>query len=230
MKNILIFLFGAACGAAGSLFYLRKEVKKELAERDQKAEMVKNEEKEADLPFEMKKNEAKIQNTLDENADKVTVNQPVAVRETTRIAYNNIVNQVKNGEKMKPGPSVPVMPREDIDQSIDESLVDSNNILDDDESLNVRAEVFLEIDKDTFEYDKDYEKDRIVYFKGDRIMCTEAGTVIDNPYLLVGNQWEDWIGDYAENTAFVRNVRLTTDYEVYVENGTYVDEYGYDSL
>jgi hypothetical protein len=61
-------------------------------------------------------------------------------------------------------------------------------------------------------------------------MCTEAGKVIENPYLFVGNQWEDWVGDYLDNTALVRNVRLQTDYEVYVENGTYVDEYGYDSM
>jgi len=230
MKNILIFLFGAACGAAGSLFYLRKEVKKELAERDKKAEMAKNEEKEADLPFEMKEKEAEKVQAVDENADKVAINQPVAAREMTKIAYNNIVNQVKNGEKMRPGPGVPVMPRDEINDDMDANLAEQDDASDDHEPVKARADVFFEIDKDEFEFDKDYEKDRIVYFKGDRVMCTEAGKVIENPYLFVGNQWEDWVGDYAERTAFVRNVRLKTDYEVYVENGTYVDEYGYDSM
>ena len=30
MKNLLIFLFGAACGVGGTLLWLRKDIKKEL--------------------------------------------------------------------------------------------------------------------------------------------------------------------------------------------------------
>ena len=71
----------------------------------------------------------------------MAINQPVAVRESTKIAYNNIVNQVKNGEKMRPGPGVPVMPREEIDDDLDENLAESDDILDDNEPVKARADV-----------------------------------------------------------------------------------------
>lgn len=82
------------------------------------------------------------------------------------------------------------------------------------------------IDADTFMHDHDYAKDHIVYYRGDKIMATEAGTIIRDPDILVGNLWEDEVGRYAKRTAFIRNHSLMTDYEIYVEDGLYFDEYG----
>ncbi len=127
--------------------------------------------------------------------------KPVAVRKETRIAYNNIIKDVEAGKK--PEPKIPVMPRED---ETDGTIV--------------------EIDRDTFDFDKGYEQKRLVYFRGDRIMATEEGTIIPNPYILVGGNWEVCVGNYVKNTAFVRNEKLLTDYEIYVEDGLYEDEYG----
>lgn len=85
---------------------------------------------------------------------------------------------------------------------------------------------FVEIDADEFMHDHSNEKERLVYFRGDRIMCTESGTIIANPYMLVGGEWENCVGNYADRTAFIRNPKLVTDYEIYVEDGLYSDEYG----
>ena len=82
------------------------------------------------------------------------------------------------------------------------------------------------IDADTFIHDHDYMQEHIVYYRGDKIMATENGTRIEKPAILVGNLWEDEIGRYANRTAFIRNHSLMTDYEIYVEDGSYVDEYG----
>ena len=57
-------------------------------------------------------------------------------------------------------------------------------------------------------------------------MCTENGTIYPNPADIVGAAWEQSVGKYAENTAFIRNKRNLTDYEIYVEDGLYTDEYG----
>lgn len=245
MKNTLIFLAGVAVGAASAIIWLRKDIKKRIAE----IENSKKQENNSDLPFEMGENgeeEAKNGASNDENADKVTSSEPVSVKNETRIKYNKIINKIKNSDvktldtqqngqfvafqdRKEP---VPIMPREDLPPNIDENLAEIDEIegVSEEEDIVPRSETFFEIDRDDFDHDDEYLKVRYVYFRGDRVMCTESGTVITNPYLFVGNQWEQFVGNYAQNTAFVRNTRLREDYEIYVEEGTYADEYGYDSL
>lgn len=232
MKNTLIFLAGAAIGAASAIIWLRKDIKKRIAE-------IENSKQEEELPFEVSNssdNEAKNEQNTDENADKVAISDPVDIKKQQKIEYNSIINEVKNADakaldtqKMPPfdvfqerKEPVPIMPRDDFMPNLTEEEVEP--------SVIPRNEIFFEVDRDDFDHDDEYEKKRLVYFSGDHVMCTEAGTIIDNPYLFVGNQWEQYVGHYAEKTAFVRNTRLREDYEIYVENGSYVDEYGYDSL
>ena len=88
----------------------------------------------------------------------------------------------------------------------------------------------LEIDVDEMMHNHEYEKERLVYYRGDRVMSTESGTIITNPFPLIGGEWENCVGNYADSTAFVRNMRLLTDYEIYVEDGLYSDEYGADEI
>jgi hypothetical protein len=57
-------------------------------------------------------------------------------------------------------------------------------------------------------------------------MCTENGTKIERPALLVGGEWENCVGNYANRTAFIHNGRLNMDYQIYVEDGFYADEFG----
>jgi hypothetical protein len=84
----------------------------------------------------------------------------------------------------------------------------------------------FEIDEEDFLHNDANEKERYVYYRGDRIMATENGTIITNPAMFVGTMWENCVGNYANNTAFIRNSRLNTDFEIYVEDGLYSDEYG----
>lgn len=183
MKNLLIFLFGAAFGAGGTLLWFHKDIKKEL-DNIRIANIDSNEEP----PF-----------SVDDK--KVEEEKPVAVRNETRVAYNKIVSDVETGKK--PETKIPVMPRGDETDGC-----------------------IIEIDRDTFDHDKSYGKDRLIYYRGDRIMATENGTIISKPYLFVGRNWETCVGNYVKNTAFIRNEREITDYEIYVEDGLYEDEYG----
>lgn len=189
MKNLLVFLFGATCGAVGMMFYLRKDIKKRLEAIEENArnssENGKEEKKTDDVPFEMK----------DEDAVAVV---PEAMKESTAVNYNKIIND--NGYRG----NAPVPVRAEMNEAYD----------------------VAEIDMDTFMHDKSCEKDRLVYFRGDRVMCTENGTIYPNPADIVGVAWEQSVGKYAENTAFIRNKRNLTDYEIYVEDGLYTDEYG----
>ena len=106
MKNLLIFMFGAAFGSVGTLFYLRKGIKKQLeiiennakntenkasSEEKKNENETENEPEKASVPFEMKEEEA-----------------PMAFKESTKINYNRIIEDNYTGK-----PPVPVMPRED---------------------------------------------------------------------------------------------------------------------
>lgn len=195
MKNLLVFLFGATCGAVGMMFFKRNEIKKKLEEIEANArnagnygnsDAAKEDTKQDDVPFEMN----------DETA--VAAPVPEAIRESTAVNYNKIIHD--NGYRG----NAPVPVRDEMNEAYD----------------------VVEIDMDTFMHDKSCEKDRLVYFRGDRVMCTENGTIYPNPADIVGVAWEQSVGKYAENTAFIRNKINLTDYEIYVEDGLYTDEYG----
>lgn len=205
MKNLLIFLFGASVGAVGTLFYLRKGIKKQLETIENEAKnsgnsggdgkkkeenSAENDAKESNIPFEMKED-----------------GLPNALKETTKVQYNKIVEDNYRGK-----PPVPVMENSS-----------GNGAEGDDGGC-------FEIDIDDFMHDESNEKVRLVYYRGDRIMATENGTILTNPAMFVGTTWENCVGNYADHTAFIRNARLVTDYEIYVEDGLYTDEYGDESL
>lgn len=210
MKNLLIFLFGASVGAVGTLFYLRKGIKKQLETIENEAKNsgnsgqkeaengsengngdTKTVAKESNIPFEIKED-----------------GMPNALKETTKVQYNKIVEDNYRGR-----PPVPITESNSNSVGMDES--DGG---------------CFEIDIDDFMHDESNEKVRLVYYRGDRIMATENGTILTNPAMFVGTTWENCVGNYADHTAFIRNARLVTDYEIYVEDGLYTDEYGDESL
>lgn len=252
MKNLLIFAAGVAIGAVGTLIWLRKDIKKTIEEQKTAVEAHKNGENDDDLPFTMGENGSQVEKNgekSDENADKVAANSPIVphdAREQQRIEYNKIIEEAKNGsgEPLKvplSGTSgsenggyrpqiapVPILPRDESGGSVsvyDAPYTDEEDS-DEEESVVPRGEVFFEIDRDDYDNDPDYEKKVFVYYLGDHVMATEAGTKISNPAMFVGVQWDDYIGDYEENASFVRNTRLHEDYMIQVEYGTYADNYG----
>lgn len=185
MKNLLIFLFGAACGVGGTMLWLRKDIKKELNRIETEKKDV------ADEPFVVKENDA------DEK------------RKQVKAQYHDVVNQYT------------VVKEEDVSD-----CEDKKEGFDPDKGFSDTDGGIFEIDCDEFMHDHSNEKVRLVYFRGDKIMCEENGTKIVNPAMLVGGQWESCVGNYADRTAFIRNARGVTDYEIYVEDGLYSDEYG----
>ena len=200
MKNLLIFLFGVGCGVGGTLVWLRKDIRREL-------DAIENRKNEEDIPFtvgEPKKKEEKSEK-MTQNLDKYEPSEdvPEALKEENRIRYDKI-----------------------IDENYVETVEDEDDFDDDPGASDESDGGIFEIDEDEFVHNYDNEKERLVYFRGDKIMSTESGTIIQNPFPLIGGEWENCVGNYADNTAFIRNPRLTTDYEIYVEDGLYTDEFG----
>lgn len=248
MKNLLIFAAGVAIGAVGTLIWLRKDIKKTIEEQNNAksaAENEKNGNGEDDLPFTMGENGEKSEKK-DENSDKVAVNTPVSTRDQQRIEYNKIIDEVKNGTRevikvplsnsgsdYKPQIApVPILPRDESggSNSVYDTPYADEEDSDEEESVVPRGEVFFEIDRDDYDNNPDYEKKVFIYYLGDHVMATEAGTKISNPAMFVGVQWDDYIGHYEENASFVRNTRLHEDYMIQVEYGTYADNYGIEDV
>lgn len=146
--------------------------------------------------------------TVGEKKEKET-HVPVAVRPETRVEYNKIIHENYVD---------PVETREDDNEDPNEGLLvpDETN------------GAVYEIDDEEYMHNHEYSKEQLIYYHGDRIMCTEEGTKIEKPFVLVGGEWENCVGNYAKKTAFIRNAKLATDYEIYVEDGLYSEEYGPD--
>ena len=208
MRYILAFLFGAGCGAGGMLLWLRKDIRKELDSRETPQNC-------DEVPFTMgegtdsgnnAESHREAKNGL-RSENEVSVN----ARKDEKIAYHKIITETKENP-------IPVKPREEDlfpkKSEPPEEFVDT-----------------VPISKEDFkDEDNGNEKERYVYFRGDHIMSTENGTIIANPATLVGTTWENYIGDYAPRTAYIRNPNLVTDYEIIVEDGLYEDEYGSEYL
>ena len=189
------------------LLWLRKDIKKELDSRETPQNC-------DEVPFTMgegtdsgnsTESHREAKNGL-KSENEVSVN----ARKDEKIAYHKIVTETKENP-------IPVKPREEDlfpkKAEPPEEFVDA-----------------VPISKEDFKADDDNEKEHLVYFRGDRIMSTENGTIIANPATLVGTTWENYIGDYAPRTAYMRNPNLVTDYEIMVEDGLYEDEYGSEYL
>lgn len=202
MKNLLIFLFGAAVGTVGTLFYLRKGIKKQLEVIENNAKNAEKETAESGCDNEKDGKKEASDSSVPFKMDEENV--PMAMKENTKINYNRIIEDNYRGK-----PPVPIMPNDEHFAGSDEA--DGG---------------CFEIDEDDFMRNDENEKERLVYYRGDRIMATESGTIITNPAMLVGATWENCVGNYADRTAFIRNSKLVTDYEIYVEDGLYTDEYG----
>ena len=188
MKNLVIFLFGAAFGVGGTLLYLRREIKKEL--NDIREGTNPNEE---EVPF--------------------TVNDEPKKQEPEKVEYHKIAQKKAEEKAAK---------MNDADETDDEVGNEDDDTV---EFVDENDNRIYEIDADEFLHNHEYTKDRLVYYRGDMVMATESGTKL-NPFHLVGNEWEQYVGHYADHTAFVRNTRIRTDYEIYVEECLYEDEYG----
>lgn len=76
------------------------------------------------------------------------------------------------------------------------------------------------------EYDElGYKTVSLEYFEDDGVLLDERGKIIKNAKELIGIDPSDHFGEYEEDSVFVRNDRLKTDYEILKCKGCYSEEY-----
>jgi len=213
VKNLLIFLFGAAIGAGGMLLWLRKDIKEELEKAEKSGS-----ESDSEPPFTVKNDTG----TREKGAEIVAANDSYEPEKRAKVPYHTLFqgSEGKTSELFSDPRDSGIFTH--VRENEDENDNPEAGFIGNDET---DGGVF-EIDKDDFMADDGYEQERLVYYRGDKIMATEDGTIITNPFILVGGEWDKCVGNYADRTAFIRNPRLVVDYEIYVEDGLYSDEYG----
>lgn len=213
MKNLLVFLAGAIVGAGGTLLWLRKDFNEKLEEERCRVDEL---EKKIDNNTEqVKKNTEKVQKTTKNLAKKAR-------------NYNKMCEdlQYKNAEESVSGPEALI--REDRDDRDVEDDADDLPFLEhsDAPKEGLADEPYAISEKDFIHDEKeDFDKVTLFYYADD-ILAEEDGTVIEDPKYLVGNNWKDYIGKYVDDEAFVRNERVSTDYNIVCEDLRYSDEFG----
>lgn len=86
------------------------------------------------------------------------------------------------------------------------------------------------ISGDDFLYDNhEYSKVTLKYYRGDGVLSTEDGTPIEDVHRVLGDTWQDEIGLYDDDVAYIRNERAAADYEVICEDMEYAQEYGMEA-
>lgn len=236
MKYILTYFFGVSCGAAAMYLWLHKEIKERLEKSEKDSELpftvgdaAAPDDSEKPLRSDSEGSEGHSDEGTGENAQKRAENRKQIRRDYHKLVEDTVNTPVQDSPFQSAPLQVPIMSRDEVPEMhyLDEKK-DPEDVV---TNLSEIPEGTFEIDMETYENDDDYTKEQYIYFAGSRTMSTENGTIIPNYGLFVGSDWEQYIGHYANKTAFIRNPKLSTDYEIYVEAGLYSDEFGpYDEM
>ena len=70
--------------------------------------------------------------------------------------------------------------------------------------------------------DSDYEIISLTYY-ADKVLTDETGDIVDDVEDLIGYDSLNHFGEYEEDSVFVRNDALSTDYEILLDSRNYSD-------
>ena len=210
MKNLLIFLGGAVCGAVGALWYLRKDYQDKLEEAEARLNA--------------------IEEQVEENTKVVEKNAEKITKTTAKLAkkardYSKMCEKLKYKDENGPVSAIEALVREDRDSGESAEEEDDLPFEGPSEGLN---DVPYEISDKDFIHDgkEDYDKVTLFYYRGDDVLAEEDGTVVEDWTYNVGENWKDAIGKFVDDEAFIRNERRSTDYNIVCEDMSYSDEFG----
>lgn len=217
MKYILTFLFGAGVGFGGCLLYLRPKIKREMEEIEARQAC----EKASELPFEDANTETSSKDAKavrsDSGASESSTEAPYSGKVTVgnfsgKVDYHKVSVAAMKGSKLPDGPGVPVLPREDTASDVT--------------NYSEFPEGAEPISKDDFEYDTRFSSEYLVFFRSENILARDDGVIINEPAVMLGSGWEQHIGIYEPEVAYIRNARFGEDYRVAVRPDSYEDVFG----
>lgn len=214
MKSVIAFVAGCFTGSIVTLICLRKEIKTRIT-------AIQTEAMEAALS---KDKDSKDDSEKDDDELPFTVGEGGEVKEDVRVRTSG--NSI-NTSKVKYDALVrKTMSSEDIDDEEDEGEDEADDPQDAFyEELKGRPQFEPIHDMGDFN-DPNFDTETYVFFRGDGVFCTDEGTIVERPALLVGTEWMNWIGEVKPRTALVRDNKRIKSIDITVEDGLYSDEYG----
>lgn len=89
---------------------------------------------------------------------------------------------------------------------------------------NVEGPIFIISRELFYSQEDDFDKESLQYYDEDNVLVNFAGDVIREPMEVVGDEWYDlFIKDGPTRSIWVRNERLKVDYEIDLNEGSYVE-------
>ena len=79
------------------------------------------------------------------------------------------------------------------------------------ESMSIKPEI---ISPDEYGQEYEYECESLVYYSGDGVLTDNFDNVIEDVNRMVGFGFENYFGEYEDDTVFVRNHEDKMDYEI----------------
>jgi len=197
--GILIFVAGAATGAVGALFYLRKEFNKKVNEEITARDMAIRE---------LKRNQKQTEDDLRLTTRRL--NEGISTEISKRLGYSeDDVSALVRKE-----------PRKDVVYSVDE-----NGVSDYPREGTADIPYGLASIEDFLYGRKEYDKTTLTFYDEDGVLSTENGDVVEDIRYILGEDWQREVGRIEKDIAYIRNDKAGTDYEVIVEHKKYTEDW-----
>lgn len=214
IKNLFVFSVGAITGAFAMYVYSKKHyesyVSSEIAayiEYQNAKESIEHAEKEAS------KNDI-IEDSLDEYG---AVVRTYSLKDTKKDIGSTMRDRglVPMGDESDLFPTYE-WPDEEEHPEEDEAFEEPIQDLD-----TTDKNIFVIDSSEYFESEEPYEKMTLTYYIADRTLCDERDIIIPNLQEIIGDTLQTPYTD--ENVVYVRNERISSDFEIIISNGSYVE-------
>lgn len=192
-KSVLIFAVGAVLGSAATWLYLKKKYESESEAKSSPMDNALNE--------------------LSVSANKASE------------AFSGIANYCKNDNTSSSGTASKIAYNKEYNDDADILADKYSDILNGQDYTNepkIKGFCFP-VSPDEFGDIETYDQTSLTYFSDGVLYSDTDYKVVENPEKLLGNDWEQYIGIYDYDVAYIRNDRFKCYYEVLRDNRAYSD-------
>lgn len=226
MKGVIIFVFGAVCGASGALLWLQKDYKKRLEKMEEeyfsRSEEGKNSENSTENGGESSEKSDGGASDGASELRRVEENQRVLVGLSDKYGYTN--NGSEGGKTTGTEASLTrdnVVNYSDFSRKNEEKSVSPRNSK---SGTGPESDEIYEISEEDFEFSRaEYPKKCVKFFAENDVFIDFDGTVIDT--LINGTgEWSENLKRYMPEKMWIRDDKYGCDYEISVVDDEYISD------
>ena len=229
MKGVIIFVFGAICGASGALLWLQKDYKKRLEKMEEeyfsRSEEGKNGEKSTENGGESSEKSDGGASDGASELRRVEENQRVLVGLSDKYGYTN--NGSEGSKTTGTEASLTrdnVVNYSDFSRKNEKKSVSHRKTESDTWPESDKNDEIYEISGEDFEFSRsEYPKKCIKYFAKNDIFVDYEGELVDTVSLFSGG-WHENLKRYMPEKMWIRDDKYGCDYEISVVDDEYISD------